>query len=67
MLAVTGKEIKTLEMDHHGLFVGVCKDLNIAGLIDSKLTIDPRIRRVLANLRKKIILLMGRILSRSTD
>ena len=42
MLEVAGKEIQTLVMDHHGLIAGVCKDLNIAGLIDSRLTIDPQ-------------------------
>ena len=40
MLEEAGGKIKTLEMDHHGLIAGVCKDLRIAELIDSRIKID---------------------------
>lgn len=40
MLEVSGKELQTQAMDHHGLTAGVCKDLKISKLIDARFSID---------------------------
>jgi transposase len=42
MLEVDQENIKTVNMDHHGLVAAVCKDLKIAERIDSKLGKDPQ-------------------------
>jgi hypothetical protein len=40
MLEISGNELKTLTMDHHGLIAAVCKDLKIADQIDQRLGVD---------------------------
>ena len=42
MLEVSGNEVQSQSMDHHGLVAGVCKDLKIAERIDKIIPIDPQ-------------------------
>ena len=45
-MEVSGNELKTYAMDHHGLVAAVCKDMGISEKIDSRIgKKDPR-RRV---------------------
>lgn len=47
MLEVTGEEISTLSMYHHGLVAAVCKDLKSAEQIDARIKSAPdRVVRV---------------------
>jgi hypothetical protein len=40
MLEVATDKLKTLSIDHHGLFAAVCQDLKISEKTDQKLGID---------------------------
>lgn len=40
MLSISESELRTLNMDHHGLVASVCKDLKIAEKIDQRIGVD---------------------------
>jgi len=58
-MEVSGNELKTYAMDHHGLVAAVCKDMGISEKIDSRIgKKDPR-RRVSAGMAAVAMILNG--------
>lgn len=58
-MELAGENIKTLSMDHHGLVAAMCKDLQIAEKIDSRLKTGDKRRVVSAGKSVVAMILNG--------